>query len=470
MKHNFRKVALAAAACLIALPSFAQAPDPLIGFDFDEGSGSVVTDMSGQFEGTFGVTPNPDAVVEISDDAPSGAAGDTAGFFSGSEVLIGSTDAQPFLDLVSSPSTIEVWIKPTDITAQYIDIFRFGSTLKMGITNGNLIFTHLGVADYPSNLPVEPDVWHHVAAVFEPEVGITFYVDGEEASFVASTNYPRELQNNSFVLGGAGSGDFYTGYMDRYRIHTAALTAEELDSVADSPKAPLESTIVSYEFNEFPLTNDAPEDLTLVAQEQLILESSYPEWVEGPTGQDGDYALYFNGENSRVVIPDTEDYFQLDLDLLFSLEAYVKYEDQPNSRAIIFSYGVPGVGGYSFSVTTDPRKVFVTTYGILDADNESEIPDDGGWHHIAVVHDPDNAELRFYVDGELGDTLEYSSGVNFSLERNALYVGVEGSPGSNASVLPYKGYIDRIRIHTAVLTPDQFSIIEVADVSDWSIH
>lgn len=470
MKHDFRKVVLAAAACLIALPSFAQAPDPLVGFDFDEGSGESVMDLSGQYEGVFGITPNPDAVVELVDDTPSGAAGDTAAFFNGTEVLIGSTGSQPFLDLVSSPVTIEAWIKSTDLTETFQDFFRYGSSLKFGISSGNLIFTHLAIADYPSGVPVIVDEWHHVAAVFEPEVGTTFYMDGEEAAFVATTNFPRALQNNAFIMGGAGGSSFYFGYMDRFRIHNAVLTPDELDSVADSPKAAMGSTLLSYEFNELPMANDAAEDLTLTPQEQTILESSFPEWVAGPTGEPGDFALYFNGENARVSVQDPDDALQLDLDLLFTLEAYVKYNDLPQGRSIIFSYGIPGTGGYSFSVTNDPRKVFVTTYGILDADNVSEIPNDDAWHHIAVVHDPDAAELRFYVDGELGDTLEYSGGVNFALDRNALYIGVEGFPGSNAAVLPYKGYIDRVRLHISVLTPDQFSIVEVADVSDWSIH
>ncbi|MDP8243274.1 MAG: LamG domain-containing protein [Candidatus Hinthialibacter antarcticus] len=470
MTNKFRKAVLAMAVCAFALPSYAQAPDPVIGFDFDEGSGESVMDLSGQHEGVFGITPNPDAIVEIVDDTPSGAAGDTAVFFSGNEVLIGSTDAQPFLDLETSPVTVELWVKATDLTETYMDFFRYGNSLKMGISSGNFIFTHLAVADYPSGVPVEVDVWHHAAAVFEPEVGITFYLDGEEAAFVATTNFPRVLQNSTFVMGGAGNSSFYTGYLDRFRIHNAVLTAGELDSVADAPKAMLDSTIASYDFSSFPAENAAATEVTLTPQETTILQSSYPEWGAGPTGQPGDFALYFNGENARVSVQDPEDAFQLDLDLTFTLEAYVKYEDQPNTRAIVFSYGVPGTGGYSFSVTTDPRKVFVTTYGILDADNESVIPDDSGWHHIAVVHDTAAAELRFYVDGELGDTLEYTGGVNFSVDRNALYIGVEGRPGSNAAGLPYKGYIDRVRVHTSVLAPEQFSIVEVADVSEWSIH
>ncbi len=470
MKKLFQVATVAIAALTLSMPSYSQAPDPLIGFDFDEGEGATVTDLSGTNEGVFGITPNPDAVVEVIDDSPSGAAGDTALLFDGSEVLIGSIDTEPFLALETSPLTAELWIKPTDLSETFIDFFRYGSSIKFGISSGNLLFTHLAVADYPSGVPVEVDVWHHVALTFEPEVGLRFYVDGEEAAFVETTNFPRALQNNSFVLGGAGGSSFYYGAMDRFRLHNAVLTAEDLDSVADAPKAPLDSTLLSYAFDALPAVNSASEDLTLVAQEQTILESSFPEWVAGPTGQPDDFALYFNGENARVSVQDPEDAFQLDIDLLFTLEAYVKYDDLPQGRSIIFSYGVPGTGGYSFSVTNDPRKVFVTTYGILDADNNSVIPDDGAWHHIAVVHDPAAAELRFYVDGELGDTLDYSGGVNFSLDRNALYIGVEGFPGSNASVLPYRGYIDRVRLHTAVLTPDQFSIIEVADVSEWSIH
>ena len=428
-------------------------------------------DLSGQNEGVFGITPNLDAVVEIVSDSPSGQAGDTAVLFNGSEVLIGSDEAAPFLDIVNGPITSEMWVKVTEFPGAYGDFFRYGSSYKFGFNSGNLLFTHLAVADYPSGVPIEVGAWHHIAAVWEPGVGVTFYMDGVEAAFVETTNLSRTLQNTNFVLGGDGGGSsFYSGGMDRFRVHNAVLTADELDSVADAPKALLDSTLISYDFEALPAVNAANHELTLVAQEETILQSSYPEWVAGPTGQPGDFALYFNGQNARVSVQDPEDAFQLDLDLLFTLEAYVKYDELPQGRSIIFSYGVPGTGGYSFSVTNDPRKVFVTTYGILDADNTSEIPNDGGWHHIAVVHDPAAAELRFYVDGELGDTLEYSGGVNFSVDRNALYIGVEGFPGSNSAVLPYRGSIDRVRLHTAVLTPEQFSIVEVADVSEWSIH
>ena len=38
--------------------------------------------------------------------------------------------------------------------------------------------------------------------------------------------------------------------MDRFRIHGAALTAADLDSVPATPKAVLPTTVVSYNFNE----------------------------------------------------------------------------------------------------------------------------------------------------------------------------------------------------------------------------
>jgi len=37
---------------------------------------------------------------------------------------------------------------------------------------------------------------------------------------------------------------------------------------------------------------------------------------------------------------------------------------------------------------------------------------DTKWHHAAVVLDGDNGQMRFYVDGELKTTVDYTGGVN----------------------------------------------------------
>jgi hypothetical protein len=87
----------------------------------------------------------------------------------------------------------------------------------------------------------------------------------------------------------------------------------------------------------------------------------------------------------------------------FTLQAWVKFDGNPAGRMVFFYSGGPG-GAVSFSVNTD-RTVFVTTLAIADVPSQAAIPDDGAWHHIAVVHE-NGKELRFYVDVVLGDTKE----------------------------------------------------------------
>lgn len=120
-------------------------------------------------------------------------------------------------------------------------------------------------------------------------------------------------------------------------------------------------------------------------------------------------------------------------------------------------FGYFGVGGaLSFSVTSD-RRLFVTTYGILDIPTAASIPNDGLWHHVAVVHQQ-GVNLRFYVDGLLGDTIAYTSGLN--VRGNAFFwIGSEFSGG-----LPYAGLLDRLQLDNAIIEPDDLDYLAIPGV------
>ena len=134
-------------------------------------------------------------------------------------------------------------------------------------------------------------------------------------------------------------------------------------------------------------------------------------------------------------------------DSSFTLQAWVKFSGNPSTRAVFFYNNGPG-GALSFSVNTD-RTVFVTTLGILDASSEAAIPDDDAWHHIAVVH-VNGQELRYYVDGVLGYTRPYTSGVIFTRTQNYFLLGSE--PGGG---LQYVGSLDRLKFSSGALSADE---------------
>ena len=103
---------------------------------------------------------------------------------------------------------------------------------------------------------------------------------------------------------------------------------------------------------------------------------------------------------------------------------------------MVFFYTCGPGGAVSFSVNTD-RTVFITTLAIADVSSQAAIPDDGKWHHLAVVHE-NGKELRFYVDGVLGDTVAYTGGMYFSRTQKLFSLGSEWN-----GALPFTGSLDR---------------------------
>jgi hypothetical protein len=241
----------------------------------------------------------------------------------------------------------------------------------------------LGIVDVNTTFDVPSDgAWHHVAYAWNPGVGVTFYLDGQEAEFVEATGMPREFTEDGMSVGADHGGNYtLTGLMDRFRVHNALLTAAQLDANATSPKAASANTIVDFGFD-----GAAP------------------------------------------------------------------YSDSAS--------GIPA------RFTSDKNMLTVTTFGIVDAHSNAVIPEDGKWHHVAAVFDYDAMEFRFYVDGQLSDTMEYLQGVNPApLNLAYLYFGCEANGGA-----PYVGLLDRVRIFRGAMAQDELDYFEPVQVSEWSLY
>ena len=193
--------------------------------------------------------------------------------------------------------------------------------------------------------------------------------------------------------------------------------------------------------------------------------------TDSPSGQANDLAVNFD-TGQKITVDDPEMKMSLDQgDPSFTLQAWVKFSGNPSTRAVFFYNNGPGAA-ISFSVNTD-RTVFVTTLGILDASSAAAIPDDDKWHHIAVVHQ-NGVELRYYVDGVLGDTRAYTSGVIFTRTETSFTLGSEPNGG-----LQYVGSLDRLKVTSGALPVDELdfkpAVGPVTDVDkdgipdDWEI-
>ena len=212
--------------------------------------------------------------------SPSGAAGDMSVQFKGVSSL-GATDVDGNLNIVDGPITMECWVMLDDHTT-YTGFMAYGFTYKLGLTNTKeYVYTHYGIVDMVSGVTVDPGPsWHHYAAVWTPGTGVEFFIDGASVGSFANTSNPRDPQNANLTIGGENNGNVpLTGSMDRARIHHAALTAAQLDSVAGSPKPPLASTLVHYDFDEgkAPYLNGGSIILPLMPQNE-VKASSASDW------------------------------------------------------------------------------------------------------------------------------------------------------------------------------------------------
>ncbi|MEW6238163.1 MAG: LamG domain-containing protein [Candidatus Omnitrophota bacterium] len=446
-------------------------------FKFDNIKGSNFTDDLGKgLLGVLGLPPEggePEIVT-----GPTGAAADKAVKISVDKELIIDDDTFWVLALYA-PLTIECWVKSPGfaIPESEAAILSYG-----GGTGGyRLTIAQAGTLsfDVPGAGRVDTDVafpfddaWHHLAVVDDWDGNaVKFYLDGKEVFSQAGALDPQIAGINALYIGKIYQSPNYVTYqgsLDRVRISNAALALDDLDDDAANVKPVGANTVAFYDFNEgkTPYTGKGSFDPTeaITLQAWATGNSAGPEVsTDTPSGAAGDFSLHFTGTQVARV----EDANRI-LDVggegnNWTLEAWVKYENTSLGRMIIFYYGP---GGISFSLSAgNPRHVFVTTLRIRDIDSGTALVPPGDWHHVAVVHFFGEG-MSFYVDGEELAWIDEVRGARIA-DTPRLNIGSEPN-----RVLPYDGWIDRLRISNTALDPSEFdsNAKQPVAVLDWSLY
>ncbi|HWQ93062.1 MAG TPA: LamG domain-containing protein [Clostridia bacterium] len=432
-------------------------------FEFNEGPNSqTTTSKDGNLVGALGRAIDPANHPVLSPDSPSMQANDRAVQLNGAGFLVVNDSPNPLMGVQTNAFTIETWVRwdyfiETHTLGGFVG---YGGTYKLGWMEGKIVFTAFGVLDIASGLDLPADgAWHHIAAAWQPGVGVTFYLDGLATTVEFTGTFQAPL-NNYLTIGGERLDNPFTGSLDRLRIHKKFLSAAELDGVAASPRAPLAETVVAYDFNEtaLPCQNSLPVARPAISSEDYLAAVTSPTFSnDTPSGLANDYSLGFTSR-TYIQAPDLNNVISLDTTSpSFTLEAWVKFGTQPQDRSVLFGFNGPG-GAFSLSVTAQ-RKVFVTTYGIADTASQATLPDDGLWHHIGVVYEHGEGEMRFYVDGVMGDTVAYAGGVIFTRTDTTLVIGAEPGLWRN-----YAGLMDRVRISSGALSANQLDYLAVPGV------
>jgi len=216
-----RKLMCLASFLLVLSIAGSASADLVAHWDFNEGSGNVAHDISGNgHDGT--IEGEPKWVPGV---------GGSALDFDGTDDYVGT--GKSLLNNLSE-FTLACWVNPINYTANRIGLVGQNDCIEFGFNGGGDLRcwnTAVG-GNVTIAYPYEYGSWHHVAAV-GTTAGMILYIDGELV--VGPGNTPGADYGSSTYtvnIGGGGiyddTGNWFQGQMDDVRIYNHALTEQEL--------------------------------------------------------------------------------------------------------------------------------------------------------------------------------------------------------------------------------------------------
>jgi hypothetical protein len=240
MRHRIQ-VTLAIALAMVTALRFLSGPDPaaaptlIAAYNFNEGSGSVLNDVTGN--GNHGTLAN-------------GPVWTTAGKYGGALTFDGSND---IVNIPHSSSlnlttglTLEAWVRPTTVTNWRTVLMKERpGNLAYGLyanTSTNRPAVELATAGGAGNLEaagtgrLNANTWAHVAATFDGS-SLKLYVNGTQVRSLAASGTIVTSTNALRIGGNTIWGEYFRGQIDDVRIYNEALTATQIQADMNTPVA-----------------------------------------------------------------------------------------------------------------------------------------------------------------------------------------------------------------------------------------
>jgi hypothetical protein len=429
-------------------------------YGFNEGSGTVLTDRSGN--GNHGML------------GPASPAWTPQGRFGGALSFDGIDD---FVEVADSASldlttgmTLEAWVNPqtkngwrTVLLKEAPDSLSYALYASDDATRPDG-YARIGgiprrVQGYSSSLATNE--WNHLTATYESGT-LRLYVNGLPVG-TEHFSGPIETSAQALRLGGSSVwGDYLRGMVDEVRIYNVALTQAQIQidmqrSVEPGALAPATSTaglVAAYGFNEG--TGPTLHDSSGKANHGSISGAA---WASGFSGG----ALAFDGSNDFVAVADS---VSLDLAAGMTIEALVKPAASGGYRTVALKEGAAGLVYALYANDVAPQPSGYVRVGGIDRavlGNEPGLPPGhthalplNQWTHLVVTYG--GGRLRLYANGVLVGS-ETRTGT-IALSAGQLRLGGNAVWGEW-----FNGLIDEVRIYSRPLTVAEIQSNRVSPVA-----
>ena len=198
-------------------------------FGFDEGSGSTVTDASGN--GNNGTIANATW-------AASGKYG-KALQFNGTSALVTIPDSASLH--LSSAMTLEAWVNPSTVNANWRDvIYKGNDNYYLEATSTNASRPDAGMiaggsyADAFGTSALPANTWSYLTETYDGTT-LRLYVNGTQVASTAHTGAIATSTNPLQIGGDSLYGQYFAGLIDEVRVYNTALTATQIQTDEATP-------------------------------------------------------------------------------------------------------------------------------------------------------------------------------------------------------------------------------------------
>jgi len=314
---------------------------------------------------------------------------------------------------------------------------------------------------------VSDGMWHHIAATFDRDGDMVFYIDGEipkagnynsnEAVQNISGRAGASIDAKNFVLGADGNfkNSVSSVYLDELNVYKSVLTEEDVKQLYSSQQPEQTSEVPVLDVN---FDSENANDVSDFQNHGEIIGT--PEFVDGVQGK----AIHLiNPESISGTGAQAEQYvnFKKPEELQFGTDDftimfwYKSDGNDPEEVAVVSNKDWNSGGNPGFAIG-DMRNGMTLNFRANDSDGRLDTGRYGGatekdrWHHIAAVFNR-TGNMILYVDGKNADSTSISEQTGKTIDVADFVLGADGVGQYGVK----DSYIDELKVYRIALTQEE---------------